>query len=550
MSEEAEPICLVPARGTEPGLPKKNFKRLDGKPLIAHTVETALACDAFEDVYVSTESETLADVARDYGATVPFRRPERLSDADVLLHDVVTDALERLAAAGHVTYTDTTPVVVLQPNVPFRRANDITAALNRFEHGTNAVISVVEETGFYWRERDGRLQPSFAERTVRDDLDTVYRETGSINVTTPELLATGTRVGDSPGYVVTDRLSALAVDSVFDLWLAERLADGPRIVFRVDGGGELGMGHVSRCHTLAAELRDLFRCRTAFVSDAAYSAGVDRLRDAGHEVHAVDDASIDDVEALDPDVVFLDVLDTDTEAVRRLSQSVAAVISLEATAATSDAADFVIDPISPISATGDNHLSGPEYLVLREEFRGHGVDVPDRVDRVLFTFGGSDPARLSIQACRAVADDDTRDYRLVLGPDYGSETALADVLDVCEHVTVERAVDDMGAQMAWADIAVASGGRTAFELAATGTPAVIIAQNDREHQRMTRFEERGIIEYLGHAATVSPADIRDGIETLAADHARRQRLSDQGQSLVDGDGTRRILDLVHDMLIG
>lgn len=73
------------------------------------------------------------------------------------------------------------------------------------------------------------------------------------------------------------------------------------------------------------------------------------------------------------------------------------------------------------------------------------------------TFGGSDPAWLSTQACRAVADDEARDYRLVLGPDFGAETYLADVLGACEHVTVQRAVDDMGAQMAWADLVVASG---------------------------------------------------------------------------------------------
>lgn len=67
---------------------------------------------------------------------------------------------------------------------------------------------------------------------------------------------------------------------------------------------------------------------------------------------------------------------------------------------------------------------------------------------------------------------------------------------------------------------------------------------------MTRFEERGVVEYLGHATTVSPTDIRNGIEMLAANPERRRRLSDRGQSIVDGDGTRCILDLVYHMLIG
>jgi spore coat polysaccharide biosynthesis predicted glycosyltransferase SpsG/CMP-N-acetylneuraminic acid synthetase len=544
------PICVVPARGIEPDLPKKNFKHLDGKPLVAHTIEAARDCDALDDVYVSTESDALAGVARDYGAKVPFRRPERLATADTLLHEVVEHAIERLASDGVVSYAETTPIVVLQPNVPFRRPRDIEAALTEFERGHAAVVSVVEETDFYWRARDGRLAPTFEERALRAELEPRYRETGSINVTTPRLLAQGTRVGDGPGYVVTDRLSAVTVNSVLDLWRAERIADGPRIVFRVDGGDDLGMGHVSRCLTLAAELDKLFRCRIAFVTDTAYPAGVERLREAGHEVHAVADASIDDVAALAPDVVFLDVLDTNAEVVGELNESVAAIVNLEDSAGGHESADYVINAFSTPDETDANHFTGPQYLVLREEFRDHDVTVSERVNRVLFTFGGSDPADLSVRACRAIADDTSRDYRLVLGPDFGAGAALDRVLDGCRNVSVIRSADDMGAQMAWADLAVASGGRTAFELAATGTPAAVVAQNDREHERMTRFDERDVVAYLGHAADVTSEDIRDAIEELAADTERRRTLSERGQSLVDGDGTRRILDLVYELLIG
>jgi spore coat polysaccharide biosynthesis predicted glycosyltransferase SpsG len=350
--------------------------------------------------------------------------------------------------------------------------------------------------------------------------------------------------------VVTDRLSALSVDSVLDLWLAERIADGPHVVFRVDGGDDLGMGHISRDITLASELEEMLRCRVSFVSDATYPAGIERLRDADREVHVVDHASIEDVAALDPDVVFLDVLDTDAEAVHDLNGSVAAVINLEDSGGGLESADFVVNALLSPEAAGENHFAGPEYFVLREEFRGHDDVVSERVDRVLFTFGGSDPAGLSIRACRAVADDERRDYRLILGPDFDAETELNRVLDSCENVTVHESIDDMGAQMAWADLAVASGGRTAFELAATGTPAVIVAQNNREHGRMTRFAERGVFEYLGRAADVTPTDIRGAIEELAGDRDRRRRMSERGQSLVDGDGIRRILDIVYDVLTG
>jgi spore coat polysaccharide biosynthesis predicted glycosyltransferase SpsG/CMP-N-acetylneuraminic acid synthetase len=557
----------VLARGTEPRLPKKNFKRLAGRSLVAHSVASALACDRIEDVFVSTESEALAELAREHGARVPFLRPERLASAGTLLHEVASHAVDRLDAEGAATVTDATPVVLLQSNVPFRRPRDVTTALERFEEGHEAVISVVERREFYWRrERTGAggrgeapgsaatgatLERRFDGRAVTAELEPFYRETGSINVTTPRLLERGTRVGDSPGYVVTDRLSALAVDSVLDLWMAERLAEGPGVVFRVDGGDELGMGHVSRCLTLAAELDARLRCDIRFVTDASRPAGAEAIRDAGYPVRAVDGVDpLGVVAAMEPDVVFLDVLDTALDRVRSLHERVAAVISLEDSEGGPAHADFVVNALSQEAADGPNQFAGADYFVLREEFRGAAVRLPATAERVLFTFGGSDPRALSVLACRAVSDDADRDYRLVVGPDFDSWDALEDALADCPAVETLEDVDDLSRQMAWADLAVSSGGRTVFELAATGTPTLVVAQNDREHARMTDLDERGVVEHLGQAGTVSPERLRAAIDALAADRDRRRALSEHGRAFVDGRGTRRILDLVHDVLFG
>ena len=546
-----QPICIVPARGTEPGLPKRNFKRVAGKPLVAHTIETALECAAFEDVYVSTESEQLAELAREHGATVPFLRPDRLAEADALLHEVVASAVDRLDEAGVVDAPPDTPVVVLQPNVPFRRPRHVSAALETFEDGHDAVISVVEDRHFYWRGDGDSLEPRFGERAVTDELEPFYRETGSINVTTPSLLERGTRVGNAPGYVVTDRLSSFPVESVLDLWLAERIADGPRVVFRVDGGDEVGMGHVSRCLTLAAELESALRCEVRFVSDPAYPSGIEAVRDAGYEMRAVESPEFEAIAALEPDVVFLDVLETDPGVVRGLHETAAAVITLEDSGSGLVHADFAVNALRESDGdNGHNHLAGADYFVLREEFRDHEPDPPGSVENVLFSFGGSDPAGLSVRVCRAVAGDTDRQYRLVVGPDFDAWTDLEDALEACPALEVFEAVDDMSTHMAWADLGVASGGRTAYELAATGTPALVVAQNDREHERVRELGERGVIEYLGHQKSVSAETIRTEVDGLADDERRLRELSRRGRTFVDGAGTRRILNLFHDVLLG
>ena len=84
-------ICLIPARGGSKRIPKKNIKNFHGKPLIAWSIECAISSNLFEDVYISTDDEEIAEIASNYGAKIPFKRPKEISndttlDADVRNH--------------------------------------------------------------------------------------------------------------------------------------------------------------------------------------------------------------------------------------------------------------------------------------------------------------------------------------------------------------------------------------------------------------------------------------------------------------------------------
>jgi UDP-2,4-diacetamido-2,4,6-trideoxy-beta-L-altropyranose hydrolase len=116
---------------------------------------------------------------------------------------------------------------------------------------------------------------------------------------------------------------------------------------------------------------------------------------------------------------------------------------------------------------------------------------------------------------------------------------------------VEAVTDpDMGTLMQWPDLAVCSGGRTVDELAATGTPAVVLAQNDREHERIAALGERGVVAYLGDGRAVTAAKLRAAVDEFASDAERRRELAERAREFVDGAGTRRILDAVHEALLG
>ncbi|CAH0534676.1 CMP-N,N'-diacetyllegionaminic acid synthase [Vibrio stylophorae] len=86
-------IAIIPARGGSKRIPRKNIKDFNGKPIIAYSIEAALQSGCFDQVIVSTDDQEIAEVARQYGAQVPFLRPENVSDdyattADVLLHAI------------------------------------------------------------------------------------------------------------------------------------------------------------------------------------------------------------------------------------------------------------------------------------------------------------------------------------------------------------------------------------------------------------------------------------------------------------------------------
>lgn len=133
-------LGLIPARGGSKGLPRKNLAPLAGRPLIAHTIEAALASRSLTRVVVSTEDAEIAQTARDWGAQTPFTRPAELASDAAGALPVMRQAIEALEAEGWRTDI----LVYLQPTSPLRRARHIDGALELLlGQKADSVVSVV-----------------------------------------------------------------------------------------------------------------------------------------------------------------------------------------------------------------------------------------------------------------------------------------------------------------------------------------------------------------------------------------------------------------------
>ena len=177
-------MAVIPARGGSKRIPGKNVRMLQGRPLIAHTVDAARRSGLFARIVVTTDSPLIAEIARANGAEVPFLRQPALADDVTPVSAATLDALERLDPRGE-TYLQ---VCQLMPNCPLRTAADIVASYQQFvDTGVDAQVSVVR---FGWqnpwwamrRTSDLTLEPLFPERIAErsQDLPQLFCPTGAV----------------------------------------------------------------------------------------------------------------------------------------------------------------------------------------------------------------------------------------------------------------------------------------------------------------------------------------------------------------------------------
>jgi CMP-N-acetylneuraminic acid synthetase len=131
-------LAIIPARGGSKRLPKKNLMDLNGKPLIAYTIEAAQNSRYIDRVILSSDDEAIIKVAKEYGCDVPFVRPKALAQDETRSIDVVTHALQTLDEK----FDD---VILLQPTSPLRTTEDIDGAIEMFYNKrATSVIGVCE----------------------------------------------------------------------------------------------------------------------------------------------------------------------------------------------------------------------------------------------------------------------------------------------------------------------------------------------------------------------------------------------------------------------
>lgn len=220
-------IAVITARSGSKGVKDKNIRQLEGKPLLAYTVEAALRSGCFDCVHVSTDSEEYAKIAKAYGADVPFLREASLATDTAGTWDVLRACVEQYDRLGQKFDT----VTLLQPTSPLRDVLDIQKAFQIFEEKhAQSVVSVceVEHSPMLCNtlgtdgSMDGFLDLNKVGR--RQDMETYYRLNGAIYIqTTTLLMEQGNLYGSGAYAYVMSQEHSIDIDTELDFLIAETI---------------------------------------------------------------------------------------------------------------------------------------------------------------------------------------------------------------------------------------------------------------------------------------------------------------------------------------
>ena len=220
-------VCIIPARGGSKGLPGKNIKSINGKPLLAWSVLQAVNSSLINaGVYVSSENSEILKVAEEYGAS-SILRPDDLATDIASSEDALVHAIQTISNDKKIDL-----VVFLQCTSPIRNTGDIDKAIETIvQNEGDSLLSVQELRDYFvWENSNGVAHShnfDYRNRQRRQDLPVRYLENGSIYVFKPDLLLTGgNRLGGKICSYLMAKMASQQIDDQADFEFCEAIMRG------------------------------------------------------------------------------------------------------------------------------------------------------------------------------------------------------------------------------------------------------------------------------------------------------------------------------------
>jgi UDP-2,4-diacetamido-2,4,6-trideoxy-beta-L-altropyranose hydrolase len=339
------------------------------------------------------------------------------------------------------------------------------------------------------------------------------------------------------------------------------------LVFRADAGTSIGTGHVMRCLALAQAWQDAggqsvfasnmmpIPLEATLLSETIHVEHIQSLM--GSRADATELATI--TQANHAQWVVIDGYHFGAEYQRIIKSSGLNLIFLDDNAHSEHYfADYILNQnihahqsLYPHCESYTKLLLGTDYVLLRRQFLKHRNwkrTIPDVAKNILITLGGSDPNNVTVKAIHALQqiDLDGLTANVVVGAHHPYINSLESALQTSpQTIQLMKNVEDMPQLMMWADVAVSGGGITSLEAAFMGLPSILLVLADNQKASAQTMSRQSICTTPDHANDYEDDQIYQALTALLFDRNLRETYSRNASNLVDGNGTSRVLQHIH-----
>ncbi|MCK1695136.1 UDP-2,4-diacetamido-2,4,6-trideoxy-beta-L-altropyranose hydrolase [Bradyrhizobium sp. 144] len=355
-----------------------------------------------------------------------------------------------------------------------------------------------------------------------------------------------------------------------------------RVIFRVDASVQMGMGHLTRCLTLANILAEV-RTASCFLMRSHAAALAPLIQSYGHLVRLLPDPQVSNPQAANSDQSYAHWLPTtwqqDAEQTLQVMEEIGPAdwlvvdhysldVNWENACRRHGLGILVIDDLADRPHDCEilldqnlvqqmetryrervSHscvqLLGPRYALLRPEFVEQRRLLSGRsgdIGRILVCFGGSDPTNDTAKALQAIASLGSPEIAVdvVIGQSNPHAKSIAQLCDELPRAQVHRSANNMAELMRRADLSIGAGGGMSWERCCLGLPAVVVDIAANQVSALAALAHAGAALYLGSSSSVTAEALADAIRSLQAEPARVKVLGEAALALVDGQGSGRV----------
>jgi len=534
MSVKTSILVVIPARGGSKGIPRKNIRLLNGKPLISYGIKNALNSKHSLDVVVTTDDEEIERISKMYGAKI-VNRPKELADDKTTLDPVIYHALKEMEREKKYDI-----VITMQPTSPLLTSETLDKAIDYFlENDFDSVISVVNRPHLSWTEKEGKIIKNYAERLNRQFLPKNLLETGAFFISRRKVVTENSRLGENVSIYEVQEKESIDVDSPQDWWICEKELSKKNILIRVDGYKEIGMGHIYRGLVLANNFIDH---NIVFILSKKSDIGINRIKDSYFQFEIIENNfEIEKhIRKYSANIVINDILNTEERYIKFLKSLNIRVINYEDLGDGARFSDAVINDLYDKQNDYKNFYWGSDYYIIRDEFLlSKPSNFNETVKEILVLFGGTDPCNLTRKIYNITDEFKNINFKFILGMGYPH---LGDIEEK-DNVSVIQNVKLMTEYMKTADIAISSNGRTMLELASMAVPTILLSQNTREETHEFGSIKNGFLN-LGLGKEINDKTIKETISFLVNTPQIRKQMKEEMLKTDLKNGIKRVRKII------